>query len=132
MMDYKERIQTWLQENMQTACTLGFIFSIAIFYLGLSGYYPAEFGSWAPVGITGIFGEYVIWVLVIGIIATITFSFYLYGIISDIREFEELYNVPSKSEFQRNWTRLEQLARYKLSKEYRERMAKARKKFGLK
>ena len=50
----------------------------------------------------------------------------------DIREFEELYDTPSKSEFQRNWTRLEQLARYKLPKEYRDRMAEARRKFGLK
>tara|TARA_B100000029_G_scaffold512033_1_gene607617 strand:- start:2848 stop:3243 length:396 start_codon:yes stop_codon:yes gene_type:complete len=131
MMKNKEEFLKWLQENMQNVCTLGFILSIALFYLGIAGeFYPDE--SWTPKTITEMFGNYIIWVLVIGIISTVTFGFYLYGIISDIREFEELYDTPSKSEFQRNWTRLEQLARYKLPKEYRDRMAKARRKFGLK
>ena len=129
-MVYKERFFAWLQENVLIAYTLGFIFSLAFFYLGLSGYfYPDE--TWTP-GITGRFDEYIIWILVIGLISTAAFGFYLYGTISDIREFERLYDTQSKSEFQRNWTRLEQLARYKLPKEYRERMFEARKKFGLK
>nr|AIE97118.1 hypothetical protein [uncultured marine group II/III euryarchaeote AD1000_91_C10] len=130
-MKYKEEFHKWLQENMQNACTVGFILSIAFFYLGVTGqFYPDE--TWTPKAITEIFGDYIIWILVIGVISTAAFGFYLYGIISDIREFEKLYDIPSKSEFQRNWTRLEQLARYKLPKEYRDRMAEARKKFGLK
>ena len=131
MMKNKEEFLKWLQENMQNVCTLGFILSTALFYLGIVGeFYPDE--TWNPTTITEMFGNYIIWILVIGIISTATFGFYLYGIISDIREFEKLYDTPSKSEFQRNWTRLEQLARYKLPKEYRDRMAEARKKFGLK
>ena len=130
-MKYKEDFLKWLQENMQNACTVGFVLSIAFFYLGVKGqFYPDE--TWTPKAITEIFGDYIIWILVMGVISTAAFGFYLYGIISDIREFEKLYDTPSKSEFQRNWTRLEQLARYKLPKEYRYRMAEARKKFGLK
>ena len=130
-MIYRERFLAWLQENMLIVYSLGFIFSMALFYLGLTGYYY-EGDTWTPIGITGIFGKYIIWVLVMGLISTVAFGFYLYGIINDIREFEKLYDTQSKSVFQRNWTRLEQLARYKLPKGYRARMLEARKKFGLK
>ena len=46
--------------------------------------------------------------------------------------FEEIISTSSKKEFQKNWTEIEQIARYQLPKEYRKRVAAARKKFGLK
>jgi ribosome-binding protein aMBF1 (putative translation factor) len=46
-------------------------------------------------------------------------------------KFEEMISTSSKKEFQKNWTELEQLARYQLPKEYRKRVAEAREKFGL-
>ena len=46
--------------------------------------------------------------------------------------FEEIISTSSKREFQKNWTEIEQIARYQLPKEYRKRVADARNKFGLK
>ena len=45
--------------------------------------------------------------------------------------FEEIISTNSKKEFQRNWTEIEQIARYQLPKEYKKRVSEAREKFGL-
>jgi hypothetical protein len=49
-----------------------------------------------------------------------------------MERFEEIISTNSKREFQRNWTEIEQIARYQLPKEYRKRVAETREKFGLK
>ena len=45
--------------------------------------------------------------------------------------FEEIISTNSKKEFQKNWTEIEQIARYQLPKEYKKRVSKARENFGL-
>ena len=61
MMKNKEEFLKWLQENMQNVCTLGFILSTALFYLGIVGeFYPDE--TWNPTTITEMFGNYIIWI----------------------------------------------------------------------
>ena len=46
--------------------------------------------------------------------------------------FEEIISTSSKREFQKNWTEIEQIARYQLPNEYKKRVGEVRRKFGLK
>ena len=52
--------------------------------------------------------------------------------VTDMERFEEIVSTNSKKEFQRNWTEVEQIARYQLPKAYRKRVSEIREKFGLK
>jgi len=76
-------------------------------------------------------GDYDIFVFIFGLIIFGFSAYYLWLTRHYMDRFEEIISTSSKREFQKNWTEIEQIARYQLPKEYRKRVAEARKKFGL-
>jgi len=129
--DLKKQFDTFLQEHMLAISIVGTILSSFMIFVGVIGQWYSD-SSIAPTAILEFFGDYDIWILIIGLI---TFSFSLYYLwltkyYMDL--FEEIVSTNSKKEFQRRWTEVEQIARYQLPKTYRKRVSEAREKFGLK
>ena len=87
--------------------------------------------SWAPSTILDFIGDWAIWVLIMGILLLALSSYYVWLTRYYMDRFEEIISTNSKKEFQKNWTEIEQIARYQLPNEYRKRVAEARKRFGL-
>ena len=128
--NWRRQLSAWLQEHMLAVSLVGVIISTFMFLIGTLGqWYSTE--SWAPASILDYVGDWAIWILIIGIITLGFSSYYLWLTNHYMTRFEEIISTGSKKEFQRNWTELEQIARYQLPKEYRKRVAKAREKFGL-
>ena len=85
-----------------------------------------------PPQLFDIIGDCAILVLIFAIITLGFSSYYLWLTRHYMSKFEEIISTNSKKEFQKNWTEIEQIARYQLPKEYRKRVSEARVNFGLK
>ena len=128
--EWRRQLYVWLQEHMLAVSSVGTIISTFMFLIGVLGqWYSNE--SWAPGVILSFVGEWAIYVLILGIIALGFSSYYLWLTRYYISRFEEIISTNSKKEFQKNWTEIEQIARYQLPKEYKKRVSKAIENFGL-
>ena len=129
--EWRRQFSDWLQEHMLAVSLVSIIISTFLFLIGILGqWYSNE--SWSPDAIIDFIGDWAIWILIFGGIALGFSSYYFWLTRHYMSRFEEIISTNSKKEFQQNWTEIEQIARYQLPKEYRTRVAKARKKFGLK
>ena len=128
--EWRRQLNGWLQEHMLAVSSVGTIISTFMFLIGVLGqWYSNE--SWSPDSILNFVGDWAIYVLILGIITLGFSSYYLWLTRHYMGRFEEIISTNSKKEFQKNWTEIEQIARYQLPKEYRTRVAQAREKFGL-
>ena len=128
---WRTQLSAWLQEHMLAVSTVGMILSSFMVFIGAMGRWYED-SSLSPVTILDFMGEYDIWVLIFGLI-TLSFSAYYFWLTRHYMvRFEEIVATNSKKDFQKNWTEVEQIARYHLPKEYQQRVAELRKKFGLK
>ena len=128
--EWRRQLNSWLQEHMLAVTSVGSIISTFMFLIGVLGqWYSDETG--APTGILSFVGDWAIYVLIFGIIALGFSSYYLWLTRHYMSRFEEIISTNSKKEFQKNWTEIEQIARYQLPQEYKKKVSKAREKFGL-
>ena len=128
--EWRRQLNVWLQEHMLAVSSVGTIISTFMFLIGVLGQWYSD-EPWAPVGIINFVGDWSIYVLIFGIIALGFSSYYLWLTRYYMSRFEEIISTSSKKDFQRNWTEIEQIARYQLPKEYKKRVSEAREKFGL-
>ena len=128
--EWRRQLNGRLQEHMLAVSSVGVILSTFMFMIGVFGQWYSD-ESWAPDIILDIVGDWAIWVLILAIITLGFSSYYLWLTRHYMSKFEEIISTNSKKEFQKNWTEIEQIARYQLPKEYRTRVAQAREKFGL-
>ena len=128
--EWRRDLNVWLQEHMLATSVVISIMSGFMFFIGMVGqWYSAS--SIAPTAILDFIGDWDIWVLIVGLIIFCFSLYYFWDTRNNMYKFEEMISTSSKKEFQKNWTELEQLARYQLPKEYRKKVAEAREKFGL-
>ncbi len=128
--EWRRQLNGWLQEHMLAVSSVGVIISTFMFLIGVLGQWYAD-ESWAPDAILSFVGDWAIWILIAGIIA-LGFSSYRFWLVRHyMSRFEEIISTNSKKEFQKNWTEIEQIARYHLPKEYRKKVSETREKFGL-
>ena len=128
----RKQLDVWLQEHMLAVSTIGTILSSFMVYSGVMGRWYSDHETLAPKTILDFMGAYDIWVMILGLIILGFSAYYLLLTRHYMNRFEEIISTNSKKEFQRNWTEIEQIARYQLPKEYRKRVAETREKFGLK
>jgi len=130
--DWRKQLSDWFQEHMLAVSTVGTILSSFMVFTGVMGRWYSDHETFAPKTILDLMGNYDIWVLIFGLIILAFSAYYLWVTRHYMERFEEIISTNSKREFQRNWTEIEQIARYQLPKEYRKRVAETREKFGLK
>ena len=128
--EWRRELNGWLQEHMLATSAVIAIISGFMFFIGMIGQWYSD-SSIAPTAILDFLGDWDIWVLIVGLIIFGFSVYYFWDTKNNMMRFEEMVSTSSKKEFQKNWTELEQLARYQLPKEYRKRVAEAREKFGL-
>ena len=128
--EWRRELNGWLQEHMLATSAVIAIISGFMFFIGMIGQWYSD-SSIAPTAILDFLGDWDIWVLIVGFIIFGFSVYYFWDTKNNMMRFEEMVSTSSKKEFQKNWTELEQLARYQLPKEYRKRVAEAREKFGL-
>jgi|TARA_B110000263_G_scaffold249685_1_gene268090 hypothetical protein len=128
--EWRRELNGWLQEHMLATSAVIAIISGFMFFIGTIGQWYSD-SSIAPTAILDFLGDWDIWVLIVGFIIFGFSVYYFWDTKNNMMRFEEMVSTSSKKEFQKNWTELEQLARYQLPKEYRKRVAEAREKFGL-
>ena len=129
--EWRKELDKFLQEHMLAVSSVFAIISGFMIYVGMMGYFYST-SSLSPGLILDAIGDYDIFVFIFGLIIFVFSAYYLWLTKHYMDRFEEIISTSSKREFQRNWTEVEQIARYQLPKEYRKRVAEARKKFGLK
>ena len=129
--EWRKELNKFLQEHMLAVSSVFAIISGFMIYVGMMGYFYST-SSLSPGLILDAIGDYDIFVFIFGLIIFGFSAYYLWLTKHYMDRFEEIISTSSKREFQRNWTEIEQIARYQLPKEYRKRVAEARKKFGLK
>jgi len=129
--EWRKNLDTFLQEHMLAVSTVFTVISIFMIYIGIMGEWYSS-SSLSPDLILDAIGDYDIFVFIFGLIMFGFATYYLWLTRHYMDRFEEIISTSSKREFQKNWTEIEQIARYQLPKEYRTRVAKARKNFGLK
>ena len=129
--EWRNQLNAWLQEHMLAVSTVGMILSSFMVFIGTMGRWYKD-SSFSPATILDFLGDYDIWVLIFGLIVLAFSAYYLWLTRYYMDRFEEIVTTNSKKEFQRNWTEVEQIARYHLPQEYQKRVAEIRKKFGLK
>ena len=129
--EWRNDLDKFLQEHMLALSSVFAILSGFMIYVGIMGEWYSS-SSLAPDLILEMIGDYDIFVLIFGLIFFGFSTYYLWLTRHYMDRFEEIISTNSKREFQKNWTEVEQIARYQLPNEYRKRVAKARKKFGLK
>ena len=129
--EWRKELDKFLQEHMLAVSSVFAIISGFMIYVGMMGYFYST-SSLSPGLILDAIGDYDIFVFIFGLIIFGFSAYYLWLTKHYMDRFEEIISTSSKREFQRNWTEIEQIARYQLPKEYRKRVADARKKFGLK
>ena len=129
--EWRKDLDKFLQEHMLAVSSVFAIISGFMIYVGMMGYFYST-SSLSPGLILDAIGDYDIFVFIFGLIIFGFSVYYLWLTKHYMDRFEEIISTSSKREFQRNWTEVEQIARYQLPKEYRKRVAEARKKFGLK
>ena len=127
---WRKDLDKFLQEHMLAVSSVFTIISGFMLYVGMMGERYSS-SSLAPTLILDSIGDYVIFVFIFGLIIFGFSAYYLWLTRHYMDRFEEIISTSSKREFQKNWTEIEQIARYQLPKEYRKRVAEARKKFGL-
>ena len=128
--EWRKDLDKFLQEHMLAVSLVFAIISGFMIYVGMMGeFYPTS--SLSPDMILDVIGDYDIFVFIFGLIIFGFSAYYLWLTKHYMDRFEEIISTSSKKEFQKNWTEIEQIARYQLPKEYRKRVAEARKKFGL-
>ena len=129
--EWRKNLDKFLQEHMLAVSLVFAIISGFMTYVGMMGEFYST-SSLSPDMILDIIGDYDIFVFIFGLIIFGFSAYYLWLTKHYMDRFEEIISTSSKREFQKNWTEIEQIARYQLPKEYRKRVAEARKKFGLK
>ena len=128
---WRKNLDKFLQEHMLAVSLVFAIISGFMTYVGMMGEFYST-SSLSPDMILDVIGDYDIFVFIFGLIIFGFSAYYLWLTKHYMDRFEEIISTSSKKEFQKNWTEIEQIARYQLPKEYRKRVAEARKKFGLK
>jgi len=129
--EWRKDLDNFLQEHMLAVSSVFAILSGFMIYVGMMGEWYSS-SSLAPNMILDAIGDYDIFVFLFGLIIFGFSAYYLWLTRHYMDRFEEIISTSSKREFQKNWTEIEQIARYQLPKEYRKRVADARNKFGLK
>ena len=129
--EWRKGLDKFLQEHMLAVSLVFAIISGFMTYVGMMGEFYST-SSLSPDMILDVIGDYDIFVFIFGLIIFGFSTYYLWLTKHYMDRFEEIISTSSKREFQKNWTEIEQIARYQLPKEYRKRVAEARKKFGLK
>ena len=129
--NWRKELDNFLQEHMLAVSSVFTTISVFMIYVGIMGQWYSS-SSLSPDLILDTIGEYDIFVLLFGLIIFGFSAYYFWLTRHYMGRFEDIISTNSKKEFQRNWTEIEQMARYQLPKEYRKRVAEARKKFGLK
>ena len=129
--EWRNQLNAWLQEHMLAVSTVGTILSSFMVFIGIMGRWYED-SSLSPTTILDFMGAYDIWILIFGLIILAFSAYYLWLTRHYMDRFEEIVTTNSKKEFQRNWTEVEQIARYHLPKAYRKRVSEIRGKFGLK
>lgn len=129
--EWRKNLDKFLQEHMLAVSLVFAIISGFMTYVGMMGEFYST-SSLSPDMILEVIGDYDIFVFIFGLIIFGFSAYYLWLTKHYMDRFEEIISTSSKKEFQKNWTEIEQIARYQLPKEYRKRVAEARKKFGLK
>tara|TARA_B000000557_G_scaffold258136_1_gene252201 strand:- start:1093 stop:1491 length:399 start_codon:yes stop_codon:yes gene_type:complete len=129
--EWRKNLDKFLQEHMLAVSLVFAIISGFMTYVGMMGEFYST-SSLSPDMILDVIGDYDIFVFIFGLIIFGFSAYYLWLTKHYMDRFEEIISTSSKREFQKNWTEIEQIARYQLPKEYRKRVAEARKKFGLK
>ena len=129
--EWRKNLDNFLQEHMLAVSLVFAIISGFMTYVGMMGEFYST-SSLSPDMILDVIGDYDIFVFIFGLIIFGFSAYYLWLTKHYMDRFEEIISTSSKKEFQKNWTEIEQIARYQLPKEYRKRVAAARKKFGLK
>lgn len=129
--EWRKDLDKFLQEHMLAVSSVFAIISGFMIYVGMMGYFYST-SSLSPGLILDAIGDYDIFVFIFGLIIFGFSAYYLWLTKHYMDRFEEIISTSSKREFQKNWTEIEQIARYQLPKQYRKRVAEARKKFGLK
>tara|TARA_B100001079_G_C16224745_1_gene431908 strand:+ start:360 stop:758 length:399 start_codon:yes stop_codon:yes gene_type:complete len=129
--NWRKELDNFLQEHMLAVSSVFSIISAFMIYVGIMGQWYSS-SSLSPDLILETVGDYDIFVLLFGLIIFGFSAYYLWLTSYYMDRFEDIISTNSKKEFQRNWTEIEQIARYQLPKEYRKRVAEVRKKFGLK
>ena len=128
---WRKDLDKFLQEHMLAVSTVFAIISGFMIYVGMMGEFYST-SSLSPDLILEAIGDYDVFVFIFGLIIFGFSAYYLWLTKHYMDRFEEIISTSSKREFQKNWTEIEQIARYQLPKEYRKRVAETRKKFGLK
>ena len=118
-------MNVWLQEHMLAVSTVGTILSSFMVFIGIMGRWYED-SSLSPTTILDFMGAYDIWILIFGLIILAFSAYYLWLTRHYMNRFEEIVTTNSKKEFQRNWTEVEQIARYHLPKVYRKRVSEIR------
>ena len=129
--EWRKDLDKFLQEHMLAVSSVFAIISGFMIYVGMMGEFYST-SSLSPDLILEAIGDYDVFVFIFGLIIFGFSAYYLWLTKHYMDRFEEIISTSSKKEFQKNWTEIEQIARYQLPKEYRKRVAAARKKFGLK
>ena len=129
--EWRKNLDNFLQEHMLAVSLVFAIISGFMTYVGMMGEFYST-SSLSPDMILDVIGDYDIFVFIFGLIIFGFSAYYLWLTKHYMDRFEEIISTSSKKEFQKNWTEIEQIARYQLPKDYRKRVAEARKKFGLK
>jgi len=129
--EWRKDLDNFLQEHMLAVSSVFAILSGFMIYVGMMGEWYSS-SSLAPNMILDAIGDYDIFVFIFGLIIFGFSAYYLWLTRHYMDRFEDIISTSSKREFQKNWTEIEQIARYQLPKEYRKRVAEARNKFGLK
>ena len=130
--EWRKQLNAWLQEHLLAISAVGTILSSFMVFIGVVGRWYEDNQLLAPKTILEKIGEYDIWILIFGLILLAFSAYYLWLTRYYMNRFEEIVSTNSKKEFQRNWTEVEQIARYQLPKAYRKRVSEVREKFGLK
>jgi len=129
--EWRKDLDKFLQEHMLAVSSVFAIVSGFMIYVGIMGEWYSS-SSLAPDLILDSIGDYDIFVFIFGLIIFGFSAYYLWLTKYYMDRFEEIISTSSKREFQKNWTEIEQIARYQLPKEYKKRVGEVRRKFGLK
>ena len=129
--EWRKDLDKFLQEHMLAVSSVFAIISGFMIYVGMMGEFYST-SSLSPDLILEAIGDYDVFVFIFGLIIFGFSAYYLWLTKHYMDRFEEIISTSSKREFQKNWTEIEQIARYQLPKQYRKRVAEARKKVGLK
>ena len=129
--EWRKDLDKFLQEHMLAVSSVFAIVSGFMIYVGIMGEWYSS-SSLAPDLILDSIGDYDIFVFIFGLIIFGFSAYYLWLTKYYMDRFEEIISTSSKREFQKNWTEIEQIARYQLPNENKKRVGEVRRKFGLK